>query len=112
QGDIVQKITPLQPVTRSSSDPYGPRTDARPDLHSQANLLLWTGDGRLGVLGYGHANPLVDGEADETLHEHAASAADRAEEDAERQYGMAMRRALERNADEVRFVRGLGIGMY
>ncbi|KAF2766996.1 hypothetical protein EJ03DRAFT_162773 [Teratosphaeria nubilosa] len=112
QGDIVQKITPLHPVTRSSSDPCEPQPNGRPDLHSQADLLLWTGDGRLGVLGYGHANPLVGDDADEKLHEHAASAADRGKEDAERQYGMAMRQALERNADEVRFVRGLGLGIY
>ena len=38
------------------------------------------------------------------------SAEEKTKHDAERQYGMAMRRALERNADEVRFVRGLGIG--
>ena len=42
----------------------------------------------------------------------AAEIEQRSKADAERQYGMAMRRALERNADEVRFVRGLGMGFH
>ena len=103
QGDIVQKIIPTHPISSSSRS----TSEAREDIN-QSNLLLWTGDGRLGMLGFGHSNPL--GEADEASEVQAGSAAQRAKEDAERQYGMAMRRALERNADEVRFVRGLGMG--
>ncbi|KAI7367398.1 hypothetical protein KC354_g3467 [Hortaea werneckii] len=129
QGDIVQKILPTHPIAASNSAP--PHTGnqssinkSREDLPT-STLLLWTGDGRLGILGYGPHNPLrprptTGGnedpessqlEREEALGVSAAEAVEqRAREDAERQYGMAMRRALERNADEVRFVRGLGMG--
>ena len=101
QGDIVQKIVPLQPA---ASDLAG-RTDV-----NQSNLLLWTGDGRLGMLGFGPSDPLGDDvDRHEALEAQAVTVEQRARQDAERQYGMAMRRALERNADEVRFVRGLGM---
>lgn len=102
QGDIVQKIVPL-PAAKSSSPA------SRHDLPTEP-LLLWTGDGRLGMLNFGQ-RPLSGGEDwHDALEAQAASAEDKAKQDAERQYGMAMRRALERNANEVRFVRGLGIG--
>ncbi|KAI5367458.1 Putative F-box only protein [Septoria linicola] len=104
QGDIVQKILPL-----GQSFHEGVGTGGRLDIN-QNKLLLWTGDGRLGVLGMGHGDPLGRDEWHDALEEQALSAAEKARQDAERQYGMAMRRALERNADEVRFVRGLGMG--
>ncbi|CZT16184.1 uncharacterized protein RCC_02026 [Ramularia collo-cygni] len=100
QGDIVQKILPLP---HSSS----PSVDERPDIGTD-NLLLWTGDGRLGILGFGHRDPL--GENRGIVEGEVKSTAQKAKEDAERSYEGAMRRALERNADEVRFVRGLGMG--
>ncbi|TKA80686.1 hypothetical protein B0A55_03682 [Friedmanniomyces simplex] len=108
QGDIVQKITPMHPVSTSSTA-AGAREE-RQDV-SQSNLLLWTGDGRLGVLGFGPGNPLGEDQWREKIAVgvEAESTEERAKGDAERQYGMAMRRALERNADEVRFVRGLGM---
>lgn len=112
QGDIVQKILPTAPITSASQA-------SRPDTNT-SSLLLWTGDGYLGLLGFGHTGPLHKGgsrgcgEDEEAWHDAVESQAQnteaRAKEDAERQYGMAMRRALERNADEVRFVRGLGMG--
>lgn len=107
QGDIVQKIVPTQLTTSLNSGTGGAgRTDI-----NQSNLLLWTGDGRLGVLGFGDSGPLADGEDwHDAVEAPAETAEQRARGDAERQYGMAMRRALERNADEVRFVRGLGMG--
>ncbi|KAF2211781.1 hypothetical protein CERZMDRAFT_112471 [Cercospora zeae-maydis SCOH1-5] len=104
QGDIVQKILPLG-TNYSKAESATGRTDV-----SRKKLLLWTGDGRLGVLGIGRSDPLGNDEWHDALEEQALSAADKARYDAERQYGMAMRRALERNADEVRFVRGLGMG--
>ena len=55
---------------------------------------------------------LASGEfIEEQIYNWTYSDEQRAKQDAERQYGMAMRRALERNADEVRFVRGLGMGL-
>jgi len=104
QGDIVQKILPLGKGFGEASAEVGSL-----DVN-QHKLLLWTGDGRLGVLGMGQHDPLGSDEWHDALEEQALSAAEKARQDAERQYGMAMRRALERNADEVRFVRGLGMG--
>ncbi|KAK0865377.1 hypothetical protein LTS02_005358 [Friedmanniomyces endolithicus] len=111
QGDIVQKITPMHPVSASSTGTgaaSGLGERQRQDVN-QSNLLLWTGDGRLGVLGFGPGNPLGEDQWREEVGVAAESTEQRAKGDAERQYGMAMRRALERNADEVRFVRGLGM---
>jgi len=106
QGDIVQKIIPTQAVASlCSASSSSNRADA-----NQSNLLLWTGDGRLGMLAFGRANPLGEDDWHDALEGPAESAEQKAKQDAERQYGMAMRRALERNADEVRFVRGLGMG--
>ncbi|KAF2169314.1 hypothetical protein M409DRAFT_65019 [Zasmidium cellare ATCC 36951] len=104
QGDIVQKIVPLQTLSSITAIEHG-----RLDI-SQSNLLLWTGDGRLGVLGFGHGSVFGEDEWHDAVEEQAQTAEQSAKADAERQYGMAMRRALERNADEVRFVRGLGMG--
>jgi hypothetical protein len=103
QGDIVQKIVPLPSTSGDSATSSG-----RVDIN-QFNLMLWTGDGALGMLGFGHSNPLGEQEDwHDALEAQAEDHEKRAKQDAERQYGMAMRRALERNADEVRFVRGLG----
>jgi hypothetical protein len=104
QGDIVQKILPFNTLPSSSPD------SGRPDTN-QSNLLLWTGDGRLGVLGFGHGSPLGDDEWCDALEQQEGFTTEqRAREDAERQHSAAMRRALERSAEEVRFVRGLGMG--
>lgn len=105
QGDIVQKILP----TGQSSAQLPLRANDRLDIN-QNTLLLWTGDGRIGALGFGHGSPFANEVWHDALQDQAQTAEQRAKEDAERQYGMAMRRALERNADEVRFVRGLGMG--
>lgn len=104
QGDIVQKMVPLN--THAS---YTGNENGRLDVN-QNNLLLWTGDGRLGVLGFGHGSPFGEDEWHDAVEDQHLTAEQRARADAEKQYGMAMRRALERNADEVRFVRGLGMG--
>lgn len=110
QGDIVQKIIPTHPVSKSSASNLPSSGKGRADVN-QSNLILWTGDGRLGMLGFGDSSVLGDdSQHDENMRVQALSTEARAKEDAERQYGMAMRRALERNADEVRFVKGLGMG--
>ncbi|SMY23424.1 unnamed protein product [Zymoseptoria tritici ST99CH_1A5] len=104
QGDIVQKILPSSPPSTS------PSHSDRPDT-AQQNLLLYTGDGRLGVLGFGAEgrNPLGEDLWHDAVEEQV-STEQRAREDAERSFGETMRRALERSAEEVRFVRGLGMG--
>lgn len=105
QGDIVQKMLPLRAA--AGSDPSD-----RSDLPSES-LLLWSGDGRLGCLNFGGQNPLTpDDDWHDALEAQGLSAEEKAKEDAARQYEMTMRRALERNADEVRFVRGLGMAAF
>ncbi|KAI7304772.1 hypothetical protein KC315_g15005 [Hortaea werneckii] len=119
-------MLPTRPITAASDSHAPPPHTGSESRHEISNredlpssrLLLWTGDGRIGVLGYGQQDPLhaeasqqQQREDVETTTTMTAEAVEqRARADAERQYGMAMRRALERNADEVRFVRGLGMG--
>jgi hypothetical protein len=97
QGDIVQKILPLQPSTRSWSS-------QRPDVN-QSDLVLKTGDGRIGVLGFGHKT-LYSREEEEIVVE---TTEERVRRDAEKQYRETLGRALQSQADEVRFMRGLGM---
>jgi hypothetical protein len=97
QGDIVQKIMPLQPLTQSWSS-------KRPDVN-QTDLVLKTGDGRIGVLGFGHKT-LYSREEEETVVE---TTEERVRRDAEKQYRETLGRALQSQADEVRFMRGLGM---
>ena len=113
-GDIVQKLVPLSaPTVSSALDTSSSSSVGRTDVN-QADLLLWTGDGRLGLLGFGPSDPLRGSgthDDDDDAGERVSSTTEqKAREDAERQHGFAMRRALERQADEVRFVRGLGMG--
>lgn len=97
QGDIVQKITPLQsPISSWSSK--------RPDVN-QSDLILKTGDGRIGVLGFGHKT-LYAREEEEAIVE---TTEERVRRDAEKQYRETLGRALQSQADEVRFMRGLGM---
>lgn len=102
QGDLVQKIIPTSTTSQAAS----PSTPSAGSL-GQSDLVLWTGDGRLGILGFGHESPYTQAAAE--LESKAESAEERAREDAEREYAGRLRRALERQADEVRFVRGLGL---
>lgn len=98
QGDIVQKIVPLSPgqvLTQSTS-----RLDV-----NQSDLLLKTGDGKLGILGFGHKSLVVQ----EQIQLKAQTIEEAAKQDAERQYQDTLKRALQRNADEVRFMKGLGL---
>jgi hypothetical protein len=105
QGDIVQKILPL----RAWKSDVG---SERFDVPNEA-LMLWSGDGRIGCLSFGTQNPIKLGDSwHDAVEEQGLSVEERAREDAEKQYDLRMRRALERNADEVRFVRGLGMAPF
>ncbi|SLM36833.1 WD40-repeat-containing domain [Lasallia pustulata] len=87
-GDVARK---LLPTTSHVNGARAPGDD----------LLLWTGE-RIGLLGFRKRLAFgADG-----FEEEAESAKERDE----RIYGETMRTALERQADEVRFVRGLGLG--
>lgn len=101
-SDIVRKIIPRVLGQRHAATLSSSRTH---DL-THDDLVLWTGDGRLGVLGFGRQSQ----GAGDALHAAADDAAEDAHHRQERQYRMFMRNALERQADETRFVRGLGLG--
>lgn len=86
EGDVVRKLLPVGPGARSE-------------------VCLWTGE-KIGVLGF-KGNPRFDfGEQDGTCTPGGSSDGEITDE---REYGRMMRIALERQADEVRFVRGLGL---
>ena len=67
-------------------------------------LLVWTGE-RIGVLAFKSKAKFEEEDWEEMM-----GAEEKAKRREERIYGQTMRRALERQADEVRFVRGLGMG--
>ena len=93
-GDIVQRVIP----TGSKYD----------------DLLIWTADGRLGLVGFGRGRG--PGFGGKHVTKGKGDGGDGPEDDetrAEREeqlFGMRMRRALERQADEARFVHNLGLG--
>lgn len=108
EDDIVQKILPIRLSTSSS---------AWPD-----DLVIRTSEGKVGVLAFGR-RPLRwldgdeektgggesgEGEGGETMEEKAEREARMKREGEERRFGRMMREALERQADEVRWVRRLG----
>ncbi|KAF2758587.1 hypothetical protein EJ05DRAFT_537924 [Pseudovirgaria hyperparasitica] len=95
EGDIVQKIIPMVASEATGNDvPLG-----------QDNLLVWTGDGMLGMVGFGTQATFL---ADE-LDEQAQDALEHEQMKREREYDREMRRALERQAAELRWVRGYGL---
>ena len=67
----------------------------------RSSVLIWTGE-RVGLLSFGHADTLTDWEAIENGSRNSSTQ--------EHRYEEAMRRALKRQADEVRWVQGLGLG--
>jgi hypothetical protein len=95
-GDIVQKILPT--VARGNAEsgevPLG-----------EDNLVVWTGDGKVGMVGFGRG-PVFQVE---DLEEGAQTAEEVALMDREREYGTELRRALERQAAELRWMRGYGL---
>ena len=96
-GDIVQKIMPT--VSDSGHSPS-------PDIPlGQDNLVIWTGDGKLGLVGFGRTPAFdvsaLDGMAEEELGKELRAK--------ERKYGAEMRRALEHQARELKWLRGYGL---
>lgn len=83
QEDLVQKLIPISTAVSRS----------RPD-----ELVLWTGEGKLGLLCFGDSSGF-DASTSETI----LSAEDELKARQEREYAGTMRRALERQADEVRW---------
>jgi hypothetical protein len=95
--DIVQKIVPMA----------APSRDGNQDIPvGQDNLLIWSGDGKIGMVGFGNGSEIgVD-----NLEAQAESAEELERLKREREYDVEMRRALERQAAELRWVRGYGLG--
>lgn len=91
-GDVARKILPTGSNIRG-----GPA--------NSDDMLVWTGE-RIGLLGF-RSKPAFGADDFEEL---AESMEERVKLGEERIYGQTMRRVLERQADEVRFMRGLGMG--
>jgi hypothetical protein len=92
--DIVQLILPTRP--QSTLGGY--------DGVGDDNLVVWTGDGRLGLLGFGKEKWVI-GDLEEEALEHEV----RSRRKEEKEYAGMMGRALRRQADELNFVRGFGL---
>lgn len=89
QGDVARKLLPVGTGARSE-------------------VCVWTGE-KVGVLGF-KEKPRFSFDVDEKDWPSTPDGSSDGESIDERDYGRMMRRALERQADEVRFVRGLGLG--
>ena len=75
-------------------------------LDNNGQLVLWTGE-KIGLLNFSNKAGFTA-----ESFEHAAKTAEEARlEREERTYSKTMRRALEHQANEVRYVKGLGIGL-
>lgn len=75
-------------------------------LENKGDLILWTGE-KIGLLSFS-SKP---GFTAESFEQAAKSAEESHLEREERVYSTTMRRALEHQANEVRYVKGLGIGL-
>ena len=87
EGDVARKLLPLSAKERSE-------------------VLLWTGE-KIGVLGFKKSPRFAFEEGEELLPVGDAANGEHIDE---RSYGRMMRRALETQANDVRFVRNLGLG--
>ncbi|KAL5414257.1 hypothetical protein PMIN06_011441 [Paraphaeosphaeria minitans] len=95
-GDIVQKVLPTVDASLHATRPAVPL--------GQDHLVLWTGDGRLGMVGFGAP---VEEEWKDAVEEWEGEAAE--ERGREREYAGRMREALEMQARELRWLRGYGL---
>ena len=94
-GDVALKLLP------TNGDVTSGRTE-------RDEILVWTGE-RVGLMGF-VPEPRFGGKGGEAWDERVESAEEAIKRREERIYGETMRRALERQADEVRWVTGLGLG--
>ena len=102
-GDMVQRIIPTRSPSLLSTPNLGPE-------QGPPNLVLWTTDGKLGLLGFGReTTPLFDADVFQDALEQQVGGDELDRKAAEREYGLEMRRALEQQAREVRWLRGYGL---
>ena len=102
-GDIVQRIMP----TSSPSTASPPSAASTPELGTE-NLAIWTGDGKLGMLSFGR-HDLFDVDTFEDALERQVDGDQADVKATEKEYSLEMRRALEQQAREVRWLRGYGL---
>ena len=93
--DIVQQLLPTMP---KSTLGHGSLTDD--------NLVIWTGEGKLGLLGFGKQKWDWS-----NLEEQALEYDEIKRRNEEREYAGMMRRALRRQQDELNFIRNFGLGI-
>jgi hypothetical protein len=102
-GDIVQRILP----TTSPSLLSPPSNVSTPELGTQ-NLAVWTGDGKLGMVTFGRED-VFDEDTFEDALERQVDGEDADMRAMEKEYSLEMRKALEQQAREVRWLRGYGL---
>ncbi|KAJ4407742.1 hypothetical protein N0V91_003712 [Didymella pomorum] len=102
-GDIVQRILP----TLSPSLLSPPSHTSPSDLGTQ-NLAVWTGDGKLGLVSFG-CDSVFDEDTFEDALERQVDGEEADTRALEKEYSLEMRRALEQQAREVRWLRGYGL---
>lgn len=117
--DVVQKVLPVRPL--GAALPPDSASEAGQATGSNGGVLLQTGEGRIGLLAFTRGDPLVprwqaDADADGSTDDETAGldtdaevSRERRDEARERRYDMAMRTALETQAREMWWVRGLGL---
>lgn len=92
--DIVQLLLPTMPKATSGHNRVG-----------EDNLVMWTGDGRLGLLGFGHDAKWDHSHVEEQVENLETSTMVREE----REFSGMMGRALRRQQDELNFMRTFGM---
>ena len=118
-GDIVKRLLPTQQLRSSSSSSSISSSQIGSSRLNQNDLVIWTGEGYIGLVGFGKSRHWDDAEIYDSsdnsrngsLDDRAKSAEEKAKFREERMYDRTMRRALERQADEVSFMRDLGLGV-
>jgi hypothetical protein len=104
-GDIARKLLPTRPASEAGG---GADYDGEGGPVNSNDLLFWTGD-RIGLVTFS-ARPGFRADEFETARGVGGDGAPDAEAlAAQSEYSEMMRRALERQADDVRFVRNLGL---
>ncbi|KAF2751310.1 hypothetical protein M011DRAFT_436303 [Sporormia fimetaria CBS 119925] len=98
--DFVRKILPAVDMSLMATM----RGERRNVPVGRDDLVVWTGEGRLGMVGFGGEGFDVSGIEDEAKEEEVRVLRER-----ERGYGIQMRRALEQQARELRWLRGYGL---
>ena len=93
--DVALKMIPIHPGLADVTDV------------SRDEILVWTGE-KIGMLSFSK-EPRFGGEDGQAWEERAETAEEAMKRREERVYGETMRRALQRQADEVRWVTGLGL---